>query len=57
MRVLEYTEWRKFENVIKKAICACESGLNNNFEHFVGAAKMLTVGNNIKNGNKGLSFV
>ena len=39
--VLAYTEWRKFENVIKKAIEACENTGINAFEHFVGADKTI----------------
>ena len=39
--VLDYTEWRKFENVIKKAIDACENSGISAFEHFVGADKTI----------------
>ena len=38
--VLDYKEWRKFENVIKKAKDACENSGINAFEHFVGADKL-----------------
>ena len=43
-KALEYTEWRKFEGVIKKAEMAC---LTSNFkvnDHFVGADKMVEIG-------------
>ena len=39
--VLDYKEWRKFENVIKKAIDACENSGISTFEHFVGADKTI----------------
>ena len=39
--VLDYKEWRKFENVIKKAINACENSGISMFEHFVGADKTI----------------
>ncbi len=39
--VLDYKEWRKFENVIKKAIDACENSGISAFEHFVGADKTI----------------
>ena len=39
--VLDYKEWRKFENVIKKAINACENSGVSMFEHFVGADKTI----------------
>ena len=39
--VLDYKEWRKFENVIKKAIDACENSGISAFEHFVGTDKTI----------------
>lgn len=39
--VLDYKEWRKFENVIKKAIDACENSDISSFDHFVGTDKMI----------------
>ena len=39
--VLNYKEWRKFENVIKKAIDSCENSGISAFEHFVGADKTI----------------
>jgi len=44
--VLDYKEWRKFENVIKKAIEACENSGISAFEHFVGADKLSKRANN-----------
>ena len=43
-KVLDYTEWRKFENTIKKAIKACENTGISSIGHFVGAAKMVQIG-------------
>jgi len=40
-KILEYTEWRKFENVINKAIISCKSTGISRFEHFVDAAKTI----------------
>ena len=44
--VLGYTEWRKFENVIKKAKEACKNSNSNVFEHFGGADKLSKRANN-----------
>ena len=42
--VLDYKEWRKFENVISKAIDACKNSDVNALDHFVGVAKMVQIG-------------
>ena len=39
--VLDYKEWRKFENVINKAIKSCENSGVSVIEHFVGADKTI----------------
>ena len=44
--VLDYKEWRKFENVISKAKIACENSNINAFEHFVGVDKLSKRANN-----------
>lgn len=44
--VLEYTEWRKFEGVIKKAMDACINSNYEVFEHFVDADKLSKRHNN-----------
>lgn len=41
--VLDYREWRKFENVIKKAIVSCENSGISTFEHFVGVDKTINM--------------
>lgn len=38
--VLDYKEWRKFENVIKKAKKSCQNSGNTVLEHFGGADKL-----------------
>ena len=38
-KVLNYTEWRKFNQVIKKAIDSCENSKYKPYEHFVQADK------------------
>lgn len=38
-KVLKYTEWRKFEGVIKKAMISCKNSNYNTFECFVEVDK------------------
>ena len=45
-KVLDYKEWRKFENVIQKAIMACKNAGISEGEHFVGADKLSKRANN-----------
>ena len=45
-KVLDYKEWRKFENVIKKAKEACQNTGISTFEHFVEADKLSKRANN-----------
>ena len=45
-QVLEYTEWRKFVGVIKKAINSCKTSNYVVSDHFVGADKMVDIGSN-----------
>ena len=47
-QVLNYTEWRKFENVIKKSEESCKNSGISTFEHFVGADKLSKRANNAK---------
>lgn len=41
---LEYTEWRKFKGAIDRAMEACKTSNNAVSDHFVGAAKMVSLG-------------
>ena len=50
--VLDYKEWRKFENVISKAMDACKNSGVNNLDHFVGVAKMVQIGSGAKRQQK-----
>ena len=43
-KVLEYTEWRKFVGVIKKAINSCKTSNYVASDHCVGADKMINLG-------------
>ena len=43
-QVLEYKEWRKFNNVINKAIIACLNSNNRVDDHFVHVDKMVKIG-------------
>ena len=47
--VLDYTEWRKFENVINKAIESCKNVGISEVDHFVGADKIVKAGATTKN--------
>ena len=40
MKVLEYKQWRRFENVIDKAKRACENSNISVFEHFADVGKL-----------------
>ena len=42
--VLNYSEWRKFEGVIKKAKVSCKNSGIDGFDHFVGIDKMVQIG-------------
>ena len=44
MPLLEYSEWRRFEGAINKAIVACTNSNYNALDHFVGADKMVSIG-------------
>jgi DNA-damage-inducible protein D len=41
---LGYTQWRRFEDAIKRAITSCEQSGNDPAYHFAGAGKMIAVG-------------
>ncbi len=43
-QVLEYTEWRNFELVIRKAVTACDKSGYDPTDHFVGVNKMVILG-------------
>lgn len=42
--LLGYTQWRRFEDAIKRAITSCEKSENNPEHHFAGASKTIGVG-------------
>ena len=46
MKVLEYKQWRRFENVIDKAKRACENSNISVFEHFADVGKLSKRANN-----------
>ena len=43
-KVLNYSEWRKFEGVIKKAEISCNNSGIDSFDHFVSIDKMVQIG-------------
>ena len=42
-KVLEYTQWRKFDEVIDRAKSACKLSDNNIFDHFANVGKMIVI--------------
>ena len=50
--VLEYTQWRRFENVIAKAKLACKNSNININNHFARVGKMVNIGSNTKRETK-----
>ena len=42
--LLGYSQWRRFENAIKKAITSCEQSGNDPHHHFASAGKMVGIG-------------
>ena len=50
--ILEYTQWRRFENVINKAILACKNSNINIDDHFATVGKMVDIGSNTKRKTK-----
>ena len=48
MKVLEYSEYRKFVPVIKKAIISCENSNQDVKDHFVQVAEMVEIGSKAK---------
>ena len=47
-KVLEYKEWRKFNNIINKAISSCKLSNYNYLDHFVQVDKMVKTGDSIR---------
>ena len=45
-KVLDYTQWRKFNGVIEKAINTCKTSNYKVSDHFDGAGKMVDIGSN-----------
>ena len=50
--ILNYTDWRKFEGVINKAIESCKNSNANVLDHFVEADKMVEIGSGAKRKQK-----
>ena len=44
MSCLGYSQWRRFENAIQKAIESCRQSGNNPEHHFAGAGKLIIKG-------------
>jgi DNA-damage-inducible protein D len=41
--LLGYTQWRRFEDAIKRSITSCEQSGNDPRNHFAGAGKMVKI--------------
>jgi len=44
--LLGYSQWRRFENAIERAMISCETSGNKASNHFAGAGKMVRLENN-----------
>mgnify|MGYP001521839081 CR=1 FL=1 len=44
MTLLDYVQWRNFENVVKKGMLSCKSNGIRVEDHFAGVSKMVTLG-------------
>ena len=42
--LLGYTQWRRFEQAIDRAMSSCETSGNSPAHHFAGAGKMIALG-------------
>jgi DNA-damage-inducible protein D len=42
--LLGYSQWRRFEDAVKRAMVSCEQSGNNPGNHFAGAGKMIGIG-------------
>jgi len=42
--LLGYSQWRRFEDAVTRAITSCEQSGNNSEHHFAGAGKPITGG-------------
>ena len=42
--MLGYSQWRRFDDAIQRAMTSCETSGNNPEHHFAGAGKMIEVG-------------
>lgn len=45
--MLGYSQWRRFEDAVKRAMTSCEASGNNPDHHFAGAGKMVDLGSGI----------
>lgn len=52
--MLGYSQWRRFEDAIKRAMTSCETSGNNADYHFAGVGKMVELGSGSKREAGGL---
>lgn len=46
--LLGYSQWRRFEEAVQRAVTSCQQSGNDPKYHFVGAGKMVTLGSSIE---------
>ncbi|MDO9012596.1 MAG: hypothetical protein Q7U78_12430 [Gallionella sp.] len=46
--LLGYSQWRRFEDAIKRAITSCEQSENNSAHHFADAGKLIVGGKEVR---------
>ena len=54
MTLLDYIQWRNFENVVKKGMLSCKNNGISVEDHFAGVSKMVTLGSGAKGCNRKL---
>jgi DNA-damage-inducible protein D len=42
--ILGYSQWRRFEDAVKRAMSSCDASGNNSTHHFAGVGKMIELG-------------
>ena len=54
--LLGYSQWRRFEEAITRALASCTQSGNDPDHHFASAGKMVTLGSSSRRGRKRIGF-